>query len=346
MIEVDGAYGAGGGQLLRTALSLSAITGKPFRVEKIRARRPNPGLRAQHLAAVRAVADVCRAEVEGARLDSRALVFAPTTSPHAGSYRWEVGTAGSVPLILQAVLWPLAMTGRRSEVELVGGTHVAWSPPADYVQKVYLWLLSAVAHGEIAEVDVERWGWYPRGGGVLRAVIPGQIELAGLDLLERGALRGVSVLSAASKLPGHIVERQAARAEQVVRKQGIKPLVSRVTPPSTGPGTMVFIMAEYEHVRAGFTSYGRIRKPAERVAEDACQSFLRSHRRGQPVDRHLADQLVLPLALTGARSRYAVSYLTQHLFTQAWLVRQFLEVQVAVEGTERERGTVRIGDWR
>ncbi|MBN1642433.1 MAG: RNA 3'-terminal phosphate cyclase [Anaerolineae bacterium] len=343
MIELDGAYGEGGGQLLRTALALSAVTGKTFRIARIRARRSTPGLRAQHLTAVHAVGDICRAQIEGAELGSRELVFAPTAPTQPGSYRWEVGTAGSAPLILQAVLWPMALAPGRSELELVGGTHVAWSPPVDYVIDVYLWLLASLAGGPVAEVHVGVWGWYPRGGGVLRAVIPGETSLAGLDLVERGSLRYVSVLSAVSRLPAHILERQAAHAEQALRKQGIRPHVTRATPPSPGPGTMVYVLAEYDRARAGFTAYGELRKPAERVAEEACQSFLRYHRRAEPVDRHLADQLVLPLALCGAPSRYAVSCVTQHLLTQAWLVQRFLGVEIAVEGRERERGMVRIG---
>lgn len=343
MIYIDGSYGEGGGQVLRTALSLAAITGQAFRLEHIRARRPTPGLRAQHLTAVHAVADLCAGELEGAQLGSRTLTFVPRSAPRPGHYRWDVGTAGSTTLILQAVLWPLALAGGRSSIELVGGTHVAWSPPADYVRDVYLWTLERAIGGPFAELEVERWGWYPVGGGQLGVQIRGATEIPPMRVLERGSLRRVSVLSAASNLPRHIVERQASRAEACLRKHGIVPQVEMSEPPSPGKGTVVFIRAQYEHTRAGFTAYGRLRKPAEEVAEEACRAFARYHRRGQPVDEHLGDQLLLPMALAHGTAEYAVSVVTQHLLTSAWLVNQFLEVDISISGREREPGVVVIG---
>ena len=342
MIRIDGAYGEGGGQVLRTALSLAALTGQAFELEHIRARRPDPGLHAQHLTAVRAVADLCAAELEGAHLGSRTLTFVPRSAPRPGQYRWDVGTAGSATLILQAVLWPLALANGPSSVELLGGTHVAWSPPAGYVRDVYLWTLEQAVGGPFAELKVERWGWYPRGGGRLDVRIRGETRLSSLRALERGALRQVSVLSAASNLPRHIVERQASRAEACLRKQGIVPQVEMAEPPSPGKGTVVFVLAQYEHTRAGFTAYGRIRKPAEEVAEEACRAFVRYHKRGQPVDQHLGDQLLLPMALAEGVTEYAVSMVTQHLLTNAWLIGQFLEAEVSISGKEHEPGVVAI----
>jgi RNA 3'-terminal phosphate cyclase (ATP) len=150
------------------------------------------------------------------------------------------------------------------------------------------------------------------------------------------------VLSAASNLPAHIRQRQAGRAESLLRKRGIKPTVEVLDPPSPGRGTVVFVFAEYEHACAGFTSYGRIRKPAERVAEEACRAFARYHKRSCPVDVHLADQLLLPLSLANGPSQYAVSEVTQHLLTNAWLIQQFLDVRISVAGREREPGYVTI----
>ncbi len=345
VLTVDGGYGEGGGQLLRTALSLAAITGRAVRVEHIRARRPNPGLRPQHLTAVRAVAQVCAAKVEGAQLGSRDITFAPTSPPRAGSYHWSVGTAGAVSLIFQAVLWPLAMADGCSEVTLVGGTHVEWSPPIDYLQHVYLPTLNELLTSSqaIATIEVERWGWYPRGGGIIRARIEGNTHLRGLRLNGRGALREVKVLSAASNLPEHVRRRQAERADFVLRKRGIKAQVEAISPPSPGRGTMVFILAQYKGARAGFTAYGRLRKPAERVAEEACRAFFRYHKRARPVDAHLGDQLLLPLCLAEGDSEYAVEEVTQHLLTQAWVIRQFLQdVRIEIAGSEGQPGVVKI----
>jgi RNA 3'-terminal phosphate cyclase (ATP) len=342
VIEIDGAHGEGGGQLLRTALSLAAVTGQGFHLEHLRARRPKPGLRPQHLAAVHAVAELCDAELDGAAVDSRTLSFVPRRAPRPGNYCWDVGTAGSTTLIFQAVLWPLALAGGRSRIELTGGTHVAWSPPVDYVREVYLRTLAAVTTATLVELDVEQWGWYPRGGGVLRAQIVGGAALDGLSLVERGSLREVSVLSAASNLPRQIIDRQAAQADFCLRKQGIVARIEKAVPPSPGKGTVVFVRAEYERARAGFTAYGRIGKPAEEVAEEACRAFARYHRHGQPVDEHLADQLLLPLALAHGASEYAVSGITQHLLTEAWLIGQFLPVEILISGEERRPGMVAI----
>ena len=285
MLHIDGAFGEGGGQIVRTALALAAFTGQSVRVENVRARRDRPGLRAQHLVAVRALGEICGAELAGDSIGSRTLTFEPGTPPQPGRYRWDIGTAGAVSLVFQAVLWPLACVEGRSEVILVGGTHVQWSPPMDYIQQVYLRVLDGLAsRPPIAEVSVERWGWYPRGGGVVQAAIPGSARLRALTLTERGSLRSVSVLSAASNLPEHVRRRQADRADHLIRKQGIKPRIEIIAPPSPGPGTVVFVRAEYEGACAGFTGYGRLRKPAERVAEEACKAYVRFHKRGRPVD--------------------------------------------------------------
>jgi RNA 3'-terminal phosphate cyclase (ATP) len=348
MLHVDGAYGEGGGQIVRTALALSALTGMDVRLEDIRAGRERPGLRAQHLTAVRAVAELCGAATEGAEIGSQVLAFRPATVPRPGRYRWEVGTAGAASLVFQTVLWPLALAANPSGVTLVGGTHVAWSPPLDYVQQVYLPALNDLSGRPIAHVTIERWGWYPRGGGIVQADIEGRAHLCPLQLTDRGSLRGVSVLSAASNLPDHVRQRQADRADFLLRKRGIKPRVAIADPPSPGPGTVVFLLAEYEHVRAGFTGYGRLRKAAERVAEEACNAYWRYHKRGQPVDAHLADQLLLPLALAhrspgSGCSQYGVESVTHHLLTQAWLIRQFLaQVHIEVVGDRGQPGTVMV----
>lgn len=346
LLCLDGSFGEGGGQILRTALSLSALTGRPVRLERIRAGREKPGLQAQHLTAVRALADLCAAGLEGGEIGSRSLTFVPACTPQPGNYNWQVGTAGAVTLIWQAVLWPLAGAVGSSQVTLSGGTHTAWSPPADYVQRVYLPWLSDL--GLSARLQVESWGWYPRGGGLIRTHIGGEGRLRGLTATERGSLRRVTVLSAASNLPEHVNQRQAQQADFLLRKQGLKPQIELVSPPSAGPGTMVMVLADYQHARAGVTAYGRLGKPAEQVAQEACQAFVRYHKRAQPVDQHLADQLLLPLALAALpssdkqASQYAVESITRHLLTNAWVIRQFLNVEIDIQGEEGQPGLVKI----
>jgi RNA 3'-terminal phosphate cyclase (ATP) len=354
-VSIDGAYGEGGGQLVRTSVALSALTGRAVRIDNIRAGRSEPGLRAQHTAAVRAVADVCRAAVEGAEPGSRALAFQPTRPPQPGNYRWEIGTAGAVSLVFQAVLWPLALANGPSTLTLVGGTHVEWSPPLDYLQQVYLPALRNVvstATGESppASLAIDRWGWYPRGGGVVRAMVAGGVRLHSLQWTHRGSLRSVSVLSAVSNLPEHISQRQASRADFLLRKRGIQAQFQASAPPSPGRGTVVFVLAEYQNAQAGFTGYGRLGKPAEQVAEEACQAFVCYHEREQPIDEHLADQLLLPVALAHGwaeahddETQYAVESVTEHLLTQAWVIQQFLPaVRIQIDGDKGGTGLVTV----
>jgi len=342
MLEIDGSYGEGGGQILRSALSLAALLGRPVRLTRIRAKRRQPGLRPQHLTAVRALARVCDATLEGDALDSRTLTFTPRRPLQAGDYHFDVldaaqgGSAGAVSLILQALLLPLALAGGDSTLVLEGGTHVAWSPPIHYLQAVYLPVLARL--GVQATVELERWGWYPQGGGRVTCRLRGlgaaatERPLQPLDLTERGGLRRIGGFSATSNLPAHIGQRQRERTVKLLRANGFVPDIEIVDAPSPGPGTCVFLQAEFKKSVAGFTGYGRLRKPAEQVAEEAARAFLAYQRSGGAVDRYLADQLILPLALAAGESQLTTDKVTDHLRTNAWLVEQFLPVKVEVVG--------------
>ena len=349
MLIIDGSYGEGGGQVLRTSLALSAITGQPVRIEKIRAGRRKPGLRPQHLTAVRALAKVCDAEVEGARLNAQEVTFTPRAHPQAGTYTFDVaqaargGSAGSVTLLFQAVALPLALAAGTSQLTLRGGTHVAWSPPFDYLKRVYLPTLARM--GVQAKVNIRKWGWYPIGGGEMQATVQGRTGAApaGLDLLERGALLRVRGLSASSNLPKHIRVRQEQSALHALRASGINARLDAVDAPSKGQGTVVFLWAEFENVLAGFTSLGERGKPAERVAQEAVQDLLNFREAGGALEEHLADQLVLPLALAEGESRFTTAAVSGHLLTNAWVVNRFLPGTVRVEGAEGEPGRVDIG---
>lgn len=345
-LTIDGSYGEGGGQILRTALSLSAVTGRPFRIHSIRAGRREPGLRPQHVAAVRAVAAICGARVAGEALGSRKLTFQPTDAPKAGEYTVDVqalsgtGSAGSATLIFQALLPPLALARASSRLTLRGGTHVRWSPPFHYLSEVYLPALTGA--GYTAEVALHRWGWYPAGGGEFVARIAPAEGLAPLQLLDRGRLLDVFGVSAASNLPDHIIERQAERAVRRLRARHIKAEVALERPPADGPGTALFLLARYEAVAAGFTGFGRVRYPAERVADDAVDPLDAYIGSRASVDPHLADQLVVPLALVPGASLYTTSEVTRHLLTVAWLASQFLGRDITVEGVEGQPGRVAV----
>jgi RNA 3'-terminal phosphate cyclase (ATP) len=345
MIVIDGSYGEGGGQVMRTSLALSAITRRPVRIENIRAGRRKPGLMPQHLTGVRAAAKVCEAKVEGDRLNSKELTFVPQSSPRAGTYTFDVaqaakgGSAGSVSLILQTVLLPLAMADGTSQLTLRGGTHVAWSPPYDYVKRVYLPVLARL--GLQAKANIRQWGWYPVGGGHVQATVTASgpaTSLAGLDLQEPGRLLRVRGVSASSNLPKHIRVRQEQAALHMLRANGINARIEVIDAPAKGQGTVVFLWAEFEHIAAGFTSLGERGKPAEQVAQEAAQDLLDFVAGNSALDPFLADQLVLPLALAGGPSRCTVAQVSQHTLTNAWVVNQFLPGRVHIEGKEGTPG--------
>jgi RNA 3'-terminal phosphate cyclase (ATP) len=340
MLYIDGSYGEGGGQILRTSLSLAAITGQPIRIDRVRAGRKKPGLAIQHLTAVRAAATICQAQMQGDALGSTKLEFIPGGPTRAGQYVFDVtqttgaGSAGAVTLILQTILLPLALASGDSVVTLKGGTHLPWSPPITYIEQVYLPILNQM--GVRARVQVRAWGWYPRGGGEVELRITGggnsaASPLRGIQLLERGALQQVRGLAVATELPSHIPQRMASRAENLLQQAHLKAKVQPVRERGVGPGTGIFLTAEYECSRTGFGALGELGVPAERVAEMAVQELLDFHASGVPVDQFLADQLLLPATLAAEASQYRVGEISTHLTTNAWVIEQFGLARIEID---------------
>lgn len=340
-IVIDGAYGEGGGQILRTALSLSALLTRPVRIENIRAGRRNPGLQAQHLVALQALGEITRGEVEGARVGATVVRFAPGPV-RPGSYRFAVGTAGAVTLVLQAVLLPLAWGGAVSGLTVTGGTHVPWSPPVPYLDEVLLPTLAPV--GVHASVELHRWGFYPKGGGEVRvAVRPSSGTLRPLTRLTRGMLRAVRGTAVVVRLPRSIAERQQARAEMRLRELRVPVAIEVVEGEGPGPGTHLFLLAEAEGSRAGFAALGERGKPAERVTDEACAALGDYLEADGALDPHLADQVLPALALAEGESAFTTTVLSPHLLTNAWAIRQFLpEVAIAIEGAAGGPGKVTV----
>jgi len=334
-IQIDGSYGEGGGQILRTSLTLSVLTGRPLELVNIRAGRSKPGLRPQHLTAVRAAAAICSAELSGDALHSQYLSFRPMVAPLAGEYRFDVsdaapgGSAGSTTLIAQTVLLPLALAGQVSQVTLCGGTHVAWSPPFHYLQQAFLPALQRM--GLRVDAQLETWGWYPVGRGELKLVVqPGN----GLDSLvwdEPGELERVTGVAAVTNLPAHIPQRMASRANKVLQSQGISAQVQPLRARGPAAGAGVFLTAEYSKGVLGFSALGRRGKPSEQVADEACDHLLQHHRTGRAVDPHLADQLVLPLALAAGESTFSASKITPHTLSNMHVVQRFLDAPITVD---------------
>ncbi len=339
MLKIDGSYGEGGGQVLRTSLSLAAITGQPIQIEHIRAKRQKPGLAAQHLTAVRAAAKICQAELRGDALESMTLEFIPGASAQAGQYIFDVtearqgGSAGTVNLVLQTVLLPLALAKGDSHVTLRGGTHIAHSPPFTYIEQVYLPILTQL--GLKAEATLNAWGWYPRGGGEVELNVTGGSTLSGLTLLERGTLQQVRGLAVVTQLPSHIPQRIAMRAENLLHQADLKAQVQPLRERGIGPGAGLFLTAEYEHSRAGFSAIGRLGLASEQVAQMACEEMLDFHETGAPVDVHLADQLLLPLALASQASQYRVSEISLHLTTNAWVIEKFGLARITIDEADK-----------
>ncbi len=339
MIDIDGSYGEGGGQVLRSSLSLAAITGVPIRINRIRAGRKKPGLAAQHLTAVQAAARICHAQLRGDALGSMTLEFIPGSSVQAGIYTFDVSearqgtSAGAITLVLQTILLPLALATGDSEVTLRGGTHVIFSPTMTYIEQVYLSMLERM--GVKTEVKLAAWGWYPQGGGEVKMRVNGGTKLGSINLLERGDLQQVRGLAVATELPSHIPQRMANRAENLLQAAGLKATVQALREKGVAPGAGIFLTAEYQNSLTGFGGFGRLRLTSEKVAEIACEQLLKFHQTGAPVDEHLADQLLLPAALTSVVSQYRVAEVTTHLTTNAAVIEQFGLAQITVD--EREK---------
>jgi RNA 3'-terminal phosphate cyclase (ATP) len=336
MIHIDGSQGEGGGQIMRTALSLSALLGHPVTIENIRANRPKAGLRSQHLTAVTALKEICDATVEGLAIDSRRIVFIPGwTKP--GNYFFDVGTAGSVTLILQALLLPLALAPGPSRITLRGGTHVPWSPPYHYLSEVFLPTLGLM--GIQTAVRQGKWGWYPKGGGELEIDIHPAETLSPLVRDQSWDPEEVKVLCASSRLPGHILVREKTRIEVLLPERRFKTRYELLEGESIGPGNMVFISARKGPAAAGFSSLGARGKPAEQVAEEAANSFLSFLDSGAAVDEHLGDQILPYLALAPRRSEILIQGVSSHLRTNLWVINQFIPARLTLK---EERGLGRV----
>ncbi|MFP3982138.1 MAG: RNA 3'-terminal phosphate cyclase [Desulfurivibrionaceae bacterium] len=339
MLDIDGSMGEGGGQVLRSSLTLAAITGKTFRMKNIRAGRSKPGLRPQHLRAVEAAAQICRAGVNGAEIGSGQLIFRPGQVA-AGNYHFDIGTAGSSSLVLQTILLPLSSAGQKSRVTVTGGTHVPWSPCFEYLERHWCVFLDRL--GIAAGLTLVQAGFYPKGGGCVRAEIYPMVGLKPLTLVERGRLLKIQGFSGSADLPDHIAERQRRRAlDRLAENHQVSNIeISRMS--AFSPGTVLFLLAEFENGQCCFFGLGERGKPAEQVADeavDALEDFLATE---AAIDHYLADQLLLPLALAEGTSRLSTSKITTHLLTNARVIRIFLPVEIKIRGNSGRPGVVEV----
>jgi RNA 3'-terminal phosphate cyclase (ATP) len=322
---IDGSQGEGGGQILRTSLALSAITGTPVTIEKVRAKRPKPGLQRQHLVAVLAAARVCGGQVEGAELGSRALVFHPQ-KPISGDYHFDIGSAGSCTLVLQTVLPILLHAEGPSTVTITGGTHNGMAPPVEFLAESFLPVLSRV--GISATIELQRHGFYPAGGGAIRATIQPGVGSVALDLCERGKAIGRHAEAIVANLPAHVASREAQAVKHGLHWSHDE--VDEREVRADGPGNALIARLRYANVTTVVSAFGELRKAAEKVADEAVKQIRRFTEAGVPVCEHLADQLLLPLAL-GAGGRFRTVKPSDHTTTNAAIIARFLGEVVTME---------------
>ncbi len=323
MLEIDGAYGEGGGQLVRTAVALAAVTGRGVRIRGVRARRSPPGLAAQHLTAIRAVAALAQGELTGDRIGSMEITFQPGAL-RSGEFRFAVGTAGSVTLVLQALL-PVALRAPGPCVfHITGGTDVPASPPVDYLRRVLLPILGTL--GVEAKLECLRRGYYPRGGGeVALEVRPGRLEP--LVCEAPGPLRTLRGYAHVAGLPRHVLERmvRAARAQLGQPVELEERLLDAEE--ALGPGGALVLVAETAHTQLGASAVAQRGVPAERLGSMAAQALLQELACGATLDLHASDQVLVYLTLAGGTSSFYARALSSHAATTLWLLERFLPLR-------------------
>src|SRR5262245_15913125 len=324
MFTIDGAQGEGGGQILRTALSLSIITGTPFALKNIRANRRKPGLLRQHLACVKAAGSISRARVAGAEVNSCALTFEPGTV-RGGAYEFAIGTAGSTALVFQTVLPALLRAKDPSDVVFRGGTHNSSAPTFDFLERAFLPLLARM--GATVELRLDALGFYPAGGGVWHARIEPAATLRPLAVEETGGIRTRRILADVANIPYDVAQREVREAARLLSWP--EDVGTARTVKSDAPGNVLAIELGYEHVTEIFTGFGERGIAAESIASRTVWEVREYLMAGVPVGPHLCDQLLLPMALAGGGSILTV-HPTQHTRTNVATIEAFLDLKFLI----------------
>lgn len=337
MIEIDGSEGEGGGQILRSALSLSMITGRPFRIFEIRAGRDRSGLMRQHRTAVLAAQEISDAEVIGAAAGSSELTFKPKAIK-PGDYTFTIGTAGSTTLVVQTLLPALMTAPGPSTIVLEGGTHNMKSPPFDFLDSCFLPQLRRM--GADVTATLTRPGFYPAGGGSIALAVPGGADLSSIEIPDRGERTGAYARAVVANLSPGIARREL---DVVSRRLGWPEESLHIVEDgrTPGPGNVLMLTLEFEHVTELFSGFGQIGVKAEAVAERTVKELRRYLKREVAVGPYLADQLLLPMALAGG-GRFTTTAPSQHTVTNAGVIQRFLPVRIDWEETDEGVWTVSV----
>ena len=326
MLEIDGSFGEGGGQILRTSVSLSAVTGEPVKVANIRATRPNPGLAPSHLTSIEAVAQLCDAEVEGLHPGSKELVFKPRQLT-GGDFEFDVGTAGSISLVLTSCLLPGALSKGRVRLRVKGGTNVRWSPPIDYLSSVHMPMLARF--GASCSIELLSRGFYPEGGGEVDVEIVPSGGLAGLVLTEQGKVLAIDGIAYAQNLPEHIVSRMKHSAvKKLVGFQNVRIEGDLRRGSSTGAG--IVLAARCENTVIGATGLGAKGVKAETLGENAASDLAETIASGATVDEHMLDQILPYMAVAHSSSSITADDLTEHAKTNIWVIEKFFPKKFSI----------------
>jgi RNA 3'-terminal phosphate cyclase (ATP) len=336
MITIDGSYGEGGGQILRTSLSLSLVTGKPFSIHNIRAGRKKPGLMRQHLTAVNAAAEIGQAVIEGNRIGSQAFTFKPEMVK-PGNYHFAIGSAGSCTLVFQTILPALLMAGEPSEIILEGGTHNPFAPPFDFLEKAFLPVISQM--GPKFDAVLEKPGFYPAGGGRFKVSINPAV-LNRIDLIRRGNIIHKSARASVANLPVKIANRELKIIHEML-EWGKEMLNAVNVENAQGPGNILTIEIESENISEVFTGFGEKGVSAEKVAKRAVKAVQEYLALNVPVGRYLADQLLIPMALAGG-GKFRTLSPTQHTTTNAEIIKKFIDVEIAINEYDQNRWEIEI----
>ncbi|MDH3975234.1 MAG: RNA 3'-terminal phosphate cyclase [Deltaproteobacteria bacterium] len=329
MINIDGSYGEGGGQVLRTALALSLVTGKPFCIENIRAKRRKPGLMRQHLTAVNAAVEIGNARAEGNEIRSTSLTFKPEQIKN-GKYHFAIGSAGSCTLVLQSILPALMVAKGPSEIVLEGGTHNPMAPPFDFLEKAFLPLLERM--GVQVSISLEKHGFYPAGGGRFKVLVNPADRLEKIELLSRGKLIGIKARALTSQIPEKIAHRELKIVMDYFNLDKTC-IQAKTVKDSPGPGNVITIEVESENMREVFTGFGERGVKAEKVAKKAANRARQYIESKAVAGKYLADQLLIPMAIAGG-GRFTTLSPTEHTRTNAEVIGKFLKVDITMDEVE------------